>query len=69
MKTICPSCNADATVTDETVLSEAARIMGKRSKRKLSHQEASEMGKLGAAKRWKKVNDNKLSEGENNGDD
>ncbi len=37
----CPHCKKD--IKEELVLSEAARIMGRRSKRKLSTEEAREM--------------------------
>ena len=46
----CPHCGKD--IKENIITQEAARIMGRRSKRKLSHEEAKEMGKKGAEARW-----------------
>ena len=41
----CPHCNQD--IAEKLITVEAARIMGRRSKRKLSHEEAVEIGRKG----------------------
>lgn len=45
----CPHCNKD--IKEEIVLQESARIMGRRSKRKLTHEQAVETGRLGGLKK------------------
>lgn len=46
----CPHCGKD--IKEHLITQEAARIMGRRSKRKLATKEASAMGKKGAEARW-----------------
>ena len=46
----CPHCGKD--IKEHLITQEAARIMGRRSKRHLSKKEASAMGKKGAEARW-----------------
>mgnify|MGYP001570328951 FL=1 len=46
----CPHCGKD--IKEHLITQEAARIMGRRSKRHLSKKEASNMGKKGAEIRW-----------------
>jgi hypothetical protein len=48
----CPHCKKD--IKETLISQEAARIMGRRSKRKLTHEEAVNLGRLGAASRWVK---------------
>lgn len=46
----CLHCGKD--IKEDLITQEAARIMGRRSKRHLSKKEASTMGKKGAEVRW-----------------
>jgi hypothetical protein len=54
----CPHCGKD--IKEHLITQEAARIMGRRSKRHLSTHDARAMGKKGAEARWgEKNNDDK----------
>lgn len=46
----CPHCGKD--IKEHLITQEAARIMGRRSKRTLTTKEARAMGKKGAEARW-----------------
>ena len=46
----CPHCEKD--IKEHLITQEAARIMGRRSKRNLSTKDARAMGKKGAKARW-----------------